>query len=307
MEERQFIEKLNVSISQNRIDKVLYNNEYRFFRAKVFLNIINSFSKLLKYFDFKNEIIFENKIPFIKIDNMKLMICNHYYLKHVNVKITSNFSQIDKFLTHLKISPSYIIDIGACWGECSIHLSSKYKNAKIYSIEGSLKNYDIFLKNLQHNPEFNSNIDPNHLVMSDTDGFEEISNDISTMNIVRKNNLTGKIKSNNYMTVKSQSLSTFIKINKIPFIDFVKIDIEGSELNLIEDLLKADIKSIQIEIINYNSIEENINFLLKLNKRYEFHHPQSWKILSFNQIKVMVEEHLIYNPTIDIFLSKKNK
>ena len=190
MDERQFVEKLNESISQNKIYKYLYNNENRFFRARVFFNIINSLSKLLKYFEFKNDIIFEDKIPFIKIENIKLMICNHYYLKHVGEKIKSNFSHTEKFLEHLNISPIYIIDIGACWGECSIHLSSKYQNAKIYSVEGSLKNYDVFLKNLQHNPEFNSNIDANHLIISDRDGYEEISNDLSTMNKKKKNNLT---------------------------------------------------------------------------------------------------------------------
>ena len=307
MDERQFIEKLNESISQNKIYKYLYNNENRFFRAKVFFKIINSLSNLLKYFDFKNDIVFEDKIPFIKIENIKLMICNHYYLKHVGEKIKSNFSHTEKFLEHLNISPIYIIDIGACWGECSIHLSSKYKDAKIFSIEGSYKNYHVFLKNLQHNPDFNSNINPNHLIISDSDGYAEISNDLSTMNIVRDNNLPSKIKTNSYTTVKSQSLSTFIKNNNIPFIDFIKIDIEGSELKLIDDLLNSDIKSIQIEIINYNSIEENINFLLNLNKRYEFHHPISWKILNFDQIKIMVENHLNHYPTIDIFLSKNKK
>ena len=278
-----------------------------FFRAKVFFKIINSLSNLLKYFDFKNDIVFEDKIPFIKIENIKLMVCNHYYLKHVGEKIKSNFSHTEKFLKYLNINPLYIIDIGACWGECSIHLSSKYEDAKIFSIEGSHKNYDVFLKNLQHNPEFNSNINPKHLIISDSDGYAEISNNLSTMNIVRNNNLPSKIESNNYTTVKSQSLSTFIKNHNIPFIDFIKIDIEGSELKLIDDLLNCDIKSIQIEIINYNSIEENINFLQNLNKRYEFHHPISWKILNFDQIKIMVEKHLNHYPTIDIFLSKNKK
>ena len=110
MDERQFIEKLNVSISKNRIDKFLYNNEFRFFRAKVFFNIINSLSKILKYFDFKNDIIFEDKIPFIKIDNIKLMICNHYYIKHVSLNINSNFTTVEKFLPHKNIDKIIIGD-----------------------------------------------------------------------------------------------------------------------------------------------------------------------------------------------------
>ena len=304
MDQKEFVEKLNLSIKENEVNQELLNNDNRFIRAKFLLNIINSISKFMKYFDFGNDIIFENKIPFIKINKVKLMICNNYYLKGVGKKITSNFAQTENFLSTLNINPINIIDIGACWGECSLHLASIYPNSRIFSIEGSLKNYNIFKINLLHNSTFNSNIIPYHLIISDTDGYEEISNDLSTMNVVKKNGTMQKIKFNEYVKVKSLCLLSFLKLNKIPSIDFIKIDIEGSELNLINDFMKADIKAMQLEIINYNSIEKNLDFLFKLSSKFNFHEPFSWKIISIDQLKDLVTNHLKNYTTIDIFLSK---
>ena len=36
--------------------------------------------------------------------------------------------------------------------------------------------------------------------------------------------------------------------------------LEGSELKLLDDLIDLPIKFIQIELINYNSVEQNVNF-----------------------------------------------
>ena len=43
-------------------------------------------------------------------------------------------------------------------------------------------------------------------------------------------------------------------------VDFLKFDIEDSELKLLLDLKEILPKSIQIELINYNSIEANFKF-----------------------------------------------
>ena len=36
-------------------------------------------------------------------------------------------------------------------GECSIYLASKFHNSKIFSIEGSSKNYNVLKTNISHN------------------------------------------------------------------------------------------------------------------------------------------------------------
>ena len=104
----------------------------------------------------------------------------------------------------------------------------------------------------------------------------------------------------------SSSLINYIKKNKIPNIDFLKIDIEGSELNLIDDLLIAQIRAMQIEIINYNSIDLNLEFLSKLSRKFYFHKPNTWNIINFNELKNLVTNHLSQNPALDVFLRKSN-
>ena len=188
MDESLFTKKVYKSINENRLINELFSTENGLYRARLLFKIINTLCKILNYFDLQNDIIFENKIPFIKIDKIKLMVCNHYYLKHTRKKLSSSFVNIEKFLETLKLKPSYIVDLGSCWGACSLHLASTFQDAKIFCIEGSLNNYNIFKINLLHNSKYNSNIYSNHLIISNKSGFEEISNDLSTMNVVKKIN-----------------------------------------------------------------------------------------------------------------------
>ena len=301
MNKKQFIEKLYSSINQKTINQELLSDENRFLRSNYLFNLINYLSKILNYFNYQNNIVFENNLPFIVIKNIKLMICNPYYLKNVEKKINLSFEKTENFLSKLNIDPKYILDLGACWGECSIYLSSIYKEAKVFSIEGALKNYRIFETNLKHNSKFSSNIVANHLIISNKNGYEGV-NSLSTMTI---RNLSLNIDKNEYEKVICSSLINYIKKHKIPNIDFLKIDIEGSELNIIDDLLIAPIRSMQIEIINYNSIDLNLEFLSKLSRKFYFHKPNTWNIINFNELKNLVTNHLSQNPALDVFLSKK--
>ena len=70
--------------------------------------------------------------------------------------------------------------------------------------------------------------------------------------------------------------------------------------------MKLKINSMQLEIINYNSIDQNINFLQKLSEKFDFYNPISWEIINFSDFKKIVTDHLNHQPTMDVFLSKKN-
>ncbi len=303
MNKRQFIEKLYSSLNQKTVNQELLSDGNRFLRSNYLFNLINYLAKILNYFNNQNDIVFENNIPFVMIKKIKLMICNPYYLKNVGKKISLSFDKTENFLSKLNIEPKYILDLGACWGECSIYLSSIFREARIFSIEGAFKNYKIFKTNLKHNPKFSSNIITEHLIISSKNGYEEIINSVSTMNTIKRKS-TNNDKSK-YEKVISSSLLSFIEKHKIPNIDFLKIDIEGSELNLIDDLLIAQISAMQIEIINYNSIDLNLEFLSKLSRRFNFHEPDTWKIINFNKLENLVTNHLKQEPALDVFLSKK--
>ena len=73
-----------------------------------------------------------------------------------------------------------------------------------------------------------------------------------------------------FTKISSSTLANFCEKNNIKIIDFIKIDIEGSELKLLNDLNNLSIKSIQIELINYNSTEKITHFIKTLSKNYHY-------------------------------------
>ena len=86
----------------------------------------------------------------------------------------------------------------------------------------------------------------------------------------------------------------------------MKIDIEGSELKLLEDLISLPIKLIQIELINSNPINDNLKFLDKLSKRYYLYDFKTHNIIRLQDMILNLEDHFKKQNTIDLFLLKKN-
>ena len=109
----------------------------------------------------------------------------------------------------------------------------------------------------------------------------------------------------NYNNIKASTINSFISKLSLEVVDFLKIDIEGSEQSLLTDLKKLFFKSIQIELINYNSIESNINFVKELSPIYNFYNPANWEQLTFDYLQNLVVKTLKTNSKIDIFLINK--
>lgn len=68
-----------------------------------------------------------------------------------------------------------------------------------------------------------------------------------------------------------------------------------------------NINSIQIEIINYNFVDDNFNFLSNLESKYKFHNPNLFQNIDFNQLCQFVKTHLKNIPAADTFLSRKRE
>ena len=301
MQQKEFIDRLNLCFKTNKKDIKLLSDEVRFFRAQLLLKSLNSISKTMSLFDFKDNIVFEKNLPFIVLDEIKFLLNHQLFLKHTGRKFVSSSKDTIEFLEHFNIKPNNIIDLGACWGEFSLFLSKKYPNSNIFSIEGSKKNYDILNINLNYNPDFSKKIKTFNLIISDKDGYEEISDSTSTMNTLKSVINKKEIR---YNTIKSNKLETFVMKHNIDS-DFIKIDIEGSELKLLSDLKKISSNSMQIELINYNPIETNIEFLEHISTDYDFYEPNGWVLLNMRNLKQIVTETLNIKPTIDIFMIKK--
>ena len=109
----------------------------------------------------------------------------------------------------------------------------------------------------------------------------------------------------NYSKVNSIKLSNFLNENNLTYIDFLKLDIEGHELNLISDILDLDIKYGQIEIININSLEKNLEFLKLLTNKYILVDSENFKEIDFNELKNYVVKKLSDFVAFDIFIVSK--
>ena len=147
------------------------------------------------------------------------------------------------------------------------------------------------------------NIKTYNCIISDSNNFKYIKNTISGMNIV-KNEINKE--DLNYSKVNSVKLSNFLNENNLTYIDFLKLDIEGHELNLISDILDLDIKYGQIEIININSLEKNLEFLKLLTNKYILVDSENFKEIDFNELKNYVVKKLSDFIAFDVFIILKS-
>ena len=250
------------------------------------LKTLNNLSKILNLFDFKDTILFKNNVPHINIDDILIKLDTMFFLKHTGKKFVSQSIKSIELIRYFKIDPKIIIDIGSCWGEYTLFYAKEFPKCKIFSIEGSPINFENLLHNIKINHKF-KNIKPFNLIISDNDGDDEISNNLNTMNTTRD---LSESNDKNFVKLRSKKLSTFLYENRLSKIDFIKIDIEGSELKLLHQLKTNFIKMLQIELISKNKIEKNLEFLKVLSENFNFYNIENFKKLSFTNLNVFVKQ-----------------
>mgnify|MGYP001168166751 FL=1 len=159
-----------------------------------------------------------------------------------------------------------VIDIGAHIGYFTIYAAKNAYQGIIYSIEPYRESFEILKKNLKLNNL--TNVKPFHAAISKATAqvtlYIDKNNQIGN-SIFRTDETTESEK------VDSFSLGDFVKKNKIEKIDFLKIDCEGAEfeilLNLDKELMK-NINRISAEVhenSNTDSIDKLVDFLSKNN------------------------------------------
>lgn len=302
MKPKEFLEKINQSLKTGNLENDLLTHENKFLRSKYLFKMVENMSKIFNLFDFKDKILFEDKLPFIELNGIKFRLNNTLFLKNSGSKFISQSLNTINFIRFIKLKPKVIIDIGACWGEYTLNFAKEFPSTHIYSIEGSPVNYSTFQENLKTNSNIGKKIKSFNLIITDFDGFEEISNNLNTMNTIKSLNNSKQ----NFVKVQSKNLETFMKDENLNNIDFLKIDIEGSELKLIESLKNKIIKVMQIELINYNNLKDNLNFIKSLSQYYIFYDSKSFKELNLSETENFVNHNLSNSSTIDLFFINKN-
>jgi len=150
------------------------------------------------------------------------------------------FEEVEVFRDLLKNS-KIVFDVGSHIGKYSIMSSKLNPNAKVYSFEGAKDNFKILSMNKKINHL--NNLYVINKALSNKIGKEKFY--LSQTGLMTK-------KSNNFKMVETETLDNFLGKSRIGYIDLIKIDVDGSELDVLKGarkaLSKGIIKNIIIEV-----------------------------------------------------------
>ena len=178
-------------------------------------------------------------------------------LKYLKLATTEKNEIFERFLTLTE--KEVYLDLGAYNGDTIIEFL-KYANGKynrIIAVEPNIKNYKKLLSNCEH--------------LSDFFAYNKaVSDDVKT---VIFSSLSGRQSSISEKGVEIKTL-TIDEISKIENITYIKIDVEGGEINAInggENTIKRCKPKLNIALYHrFSDLFEIPNLIYKLNPNYQF-------------------------------------
>jgi len=156
-----------------------------------------------------------------------------------------------------------IIDVGAHIGLFALFASQFCKNGKIFCYEPIKENYKILIENIEMNQI--QNIFPNNLaVTKETSRVKIFLNDDQSGHSMFTQN-------KNFVEVDSKSLSDIFIDNGIKECDFLKLDCEGAEYEIVESISSDLFTKINKTAIEYHMVDTKPELLEQLiNKLKQF-------------------------------------
>jgi FkbM family methyltransferase len=234
--------------------------------------IIRILHIFIKKFYLENLIIFISNI--LNLKTWKTLPQNIYYEDSDCTKITkdkvifnvnrSDFTQWQIYANYpemhfeafKKTKKGNVIDVGANIGSFSLKVGKYFNDNKINSKVYAFEPYKKIFKLLKKNLDLNINLRENTVLINQAIGGYDNENFL--INIVKNNlgaNNLKKLKKNlfknNSRIASSITLDTYVLKKKITNIAFIKIDVEGMELDVLDgakQILKNFTPSIFIEI-----------------------------------------------------------
>ena len=156
-----------------------------------------------------------------------------------------------------------ILDIGAHIGLFSLFASQFCKNGKIFCFEPIKENYEQLINNIKIN-DIKNIIPFNYAVSSKTGKIKIYLNDDESGHSMFLEN-------SNYVEVDSISIIDIFKKNVIDKCNFLKLDCEGAEYEIVDLLSKNYLQRIEKTVIEYHMADtkpellENLENTLKIN------------------------------------------
>lgn len=212
------------------------------------------------------------------------------YMNHIDINLGSELNVLESIVKKYLTPNAISLDIGANIGTMSVALSRYTPEGKVFSFEPSLINYNFLNKNLSENKCHNcktyqlavgeggrgmlkfhdakfaagSHVLSDHHMVSGIDKsdinkpikkfllfFKKISKRKFQKNIAE--NPTKKNSSRKSIDVNQVSIDDWTRKNNIENLDFVKIDVEGFEYEVITGMKKSIKKFDPIVFIEFNS------------------------------------------------------
>ena len=226
-------------------------------KLKIFLKSTKLFKNWyvypLVYFKLtkKQHVIFETKTGLnikIRVNSTDLMALTHVWMiqEYSNSGFDINDSDI-------------VIDIGAHIGLFALFASQFCKQGKIFCFEPIKENYELLVENINYNKI--KNIIPfNFAVSKESDSVKIFLNDDYSGHSMF-------LETNNFVIVKSKSLLDIFSENNIQECNFLKLDCEGAEYDIINSLPSDFLNKIKKSVIEYHLADTHPKLLEQLIKK----------------------------------------
>ena len=247
--------------------------KYKIFFARQIYRILSLF--------FSNNFIFKRKNIYWNID-LSEAIDLHIFLFgsfEREIKDTADKLEYKDYKT--------ILDIGANFGVQALQFADNFRDAKIFAIEPTKYAFDKMKKNLKLNPQLSKNIHIDQAFLSSNE--KKIPPSVySSWDLKSIDEQHPKHKGFKKDTINSNifTLDEYVNSNKIENVDFIKLDVDGSELNVLkggENFLKKCKPPIFMELAPYlykefgYNINDLINFLVSID--YKFYDIKKIKLI----------------------------
>ena len=228
-----------------------------FKKISIFLKAINLFDNWylypLVYFKItkKEHVIFKTKTGLkikIRVNSTDLMALTHVWL--IQEYSNSDFDIHDNDI---------VIDVGAHIGLFALFASQFCKHGKIFCFEPIKENYELLIENINSNKI--KNIIPFNFAVSKTSDSVKIflNDDYSGHSMF--------LETNNFVIVKSKSLHDIFSENNIQECNFLKLDCEGAEYEIINSLSPEFLNKIKKYAIEYHLADTHPELLQQLIKK----------------------------------------
>jgi len=167
---------------------------------------------------------------------------------------------IEKYNLHYKLKPNDIIfDLGAYHGLYSFYAVSLQKNITVYAFEPDKKNFKILKQNIINNNL--KNIIPINKAIYNKKGKVSFT----------EQGMGSMIDDSGKIEIETTTIKSIMNKYKIKKINFIKMDVEGAELEIVDDFFKNNLPCTNFAIASYHIVNNEkthikLEQMLKKNK-----------------------------------------